>query len=177
MLHGWFWPVCASSLAVVSSGEEVEHSWVEGALEFSSGGRRLMPWRSGREFTLAAGVIAVSYKKVKSGGVPDVTPPMIKSVWLSIYDPLLRRGASAFIVGVTGRSYLRSLMHLLLTMPSFASTSSVVLAAWCAFCLPQLWQVDLTCVRSALQSLGSPCLCQVDFAMSDRPYCVESTSP
>ncbi|RRT48590.1 hypothetical protein B296_00017992 [Ensete ventricosum] len=48
--------MCASSPAIVSSGEEVEHGWVEGALEFSSGGRRLMPWSSGQEFTLAARV-------------------------------------------------------------------------------------------------------------------------
>ncbi|RZS20950.1 hypothetical protein BHM03_00053529 [Ensete ventricosum] len=97
MLHGWFWPVCASSPAVVSSGEEVEHSWVEGALEFSSGGRQLMPWSSGREFTLAAGVVADSYKKVKSGGVPDVTPPMIKSFYSGRYKSFVPEVFNAFV--------------------------------------------------------------------------------
>ncbi|RWW02092.1 hypothetical protein GW17_00034837 [Ensete ventricosum] len=37
------------------------------------------------------GSIGDSCKKVKSGEVPDMTPSMMKSVHLSIYDPLLRR--------------------------------------------------------------------------------------
>ncbi|RZS00441.1 hypothetical protein BHM03_00030147 [Ensete ventricosum] len=69
------------------SGEEVELSWVEGALGFSSGGRRLMPGSLGREFAPAARVGRGFYKKVELGGVPDVTPPMIKLVRLWICDP------------------------------------------------------------------------------------------
>ncbi|RZR78691.1 hypothetical protein BHM03_00004113 [Ensete ventricosum] len=38
------------------SEEEVEHNWVEGVLGFSLGGWWLMPWSSGKEFTLAARV-------------------------------------------------------------------------------------------------------------------------
>ncbi|RZS24871.1 hypothetical protein BHM03_00057993 [Ensete ventricosum] len=38
----------------------------------------------------------------------------------------------------------------------------------CAFCLLQLWRVDLTHVRSAVKSL-TPCLCEVSSAVSGRP--------
>ncbi|RZS04340.1 hypothetical protein BHM03_00034665 [Ensete ventricosum] len=98
-----------------------------------------------------------------------MTPPMIKLVQLSIYDPLLRRGAGAFIVGATGRSYLRSLLPLWLTMLSYFSTLSVILGVRRAFCLLQLWRVGLTHVRSVVQSLAPPRLCQVSFAVSGWP--------
>ncbi|RRT77706.1 hypothetical protein B296_00003170 [Ensete ventricosum] len=36
--HCWFWPVCASSPAIVSSGDKVEHGWEEGAFGSGSAG-------------------------------------------------------------------------------------------------------------------------------------------
>ncbi|RWV90587.1 hypothetical protein GW17_00047196 [Ensete ventricosum] len=131
--YDWFWPVCASSPTIVSSGEEMEHSWVEGVLGFYSVGRRLMPWSKGREFS-----------------------------------PTARVGAEAFIVSATGCSYLRSLRPLLLIMLSYFSTPSMVLAVRRTFCLLQLWRVDLTHVRSAVQSLAPLYLCQVGSAVSGR---------
>ncbi|RRT56633.1 hypothetical protein B296_00029605 [Ensete ventricosum] len=43
--------------------------------------------------------------------------------------PLLRRGTRVFIVSVIGRSYMRSLMPLSLTIPLYLSTTPVVLAS------------------------------------------------
>ncbi|RWW79774.1 hypothetical protein BHE74_00011928 [Ensete ventricosum] len=108
-------------------------SWVEGALGFGSGGRRLMPGSLGREFAPAA--------RVNRGFLQG-----------------------AFIVGATGRSYLRSLLPLLLTMLSYFSTPFVVLVVRRVFCLLRLWRVNLTYVRSVVQSLTPPCPCQVDHA-------------
>ncbi|RRT80481.1 hypothetical protein B296_00023676 [Ensete ventricosum] len=42
-------------------------------------------------------------------------------------------GEGAFILCIKGRSYLRPLVPLLLTIPPYASMSFVVLAAWCTF--------------------------------------------
>ncbi|RWW88117.1 hypothetical protein BHE74_00003019 [Ensete ventricosum] len=84
----------------------------------------------------------------------------------------IRSGAGAFIVGATDRSYLRSLLSLLLTMSSYFTTPSVVLAARRASCFLQLWRVDLvhlTRVRSTVRLLTPPCLCQVGFTVSGRP--------
>ncbi|RWW52262.1 hypothetical protein BHE74_00041346, partial [Ensete ventricosum] len=75
----------------------------------------------------------------------------------------------AFIVSATGRSYLRSLLPLSLTMLSYLSTTPVVLAVRRTFYLLQLWRVDLTHVKSVIQSLTPPCLCQVGFIVSGRP--------
>ncbi|RWW67318.1 hypothetical protein BHE74_00025241 [Ensete ventricosum] len=77
----------------------------------------------------------------------------------------------AFIVSVTGRSYLRSLLYLLLTMSSYFTTPSVVLAARRATCFLQLWRVDLahlTRVRSVVRLLTPPCLCQAGSTVSGR---------
>ncbi|RRT73712.1 hypothetical protein B296_00026641 [Ensete ventricosum] len=71
-------------------------------------------------------------------------------------------------MSVTSRSYLRSLLPLWLTMPSYSSTSSVVLAVRCALCPLQLWRVDPTHVKSAIPLLAPPCLCQVGFAVAGR---------
>ncbi|RWV78827.1 hypothetical protein BHE74_00004975 [Ensete ventricosum] len=73
-------------------------------------------------------------------------------------------------MSVTGHSYLRSLLPLSLTMLSYLSTTPVVLAVRCAFFLLQLWRVDLTHVRSAVQSLTPPCLCQVYVVVSGWPH-------
>ncbi|RWW11928.1 hypothetical protein GW17_00024428 [Ensete ventricosum] len=37
--HCWFWPVCASTPAVVSDGVEMENGWVEGAPGSDSAGQ------------------------------------------------------------------------------------------------------------------------------------------
>ncbi|RRT72217.1 hypothetical protein B296_00017286 [Ensete ventricosum] len=47
--HGWFWPVCASTPAVVPDGEKVEHSLVERAPGSNSIGRLRMRRNSGRD--------------------------------------------------------------------------------------------------------------------------------
>ncbi|RWV79623.1 hypothetical protein GW17_00059214, partial [Ensete ventricosum] len=66
-------------------------------------------------------------------------------VWLaSVGETSLLASAGAFIVGATGRSYLKSLLPLWLTMLSYFSTLSVVLGVRRAFCLLQLWRVGLT---------------------------------
>ncbi|RWV98311.1 hypothetical protein GW17_00038852 [Ensete ventricosum] len=78
----------------------------------------------------------------------------------------------AFIVSATGRSYLRSLLSLLLTMPSYFTTPSVVLAARRPSCFLQLWHVDLahlTRFRSVVRLLTPPCLCQAGSTVSGRP--------
>ncbi|RWW10785.1 hypothetical protein GW17_00025652 [Ensete ventricosum] len=71
--------------------------------------------------------------------------------------PLLRRGAWAFIVTITGRSYLRPLSSSLLTMSPHLTMPSVVLAARRAPSSLQLGDVDLahlTLVRSVLLQCG-----------------------
>ncbi|RWW90181.1 hypothetical protein BHE74_00000668 [Ensete ventricosum] len=78
----------------------------------------------------------------------------------------------AFIVKATRRSYLRSLLSPLLTMPSYFVVASVVLAARRASCFLQLGRVDLahlTRVRSAIRLLTPPYLCQAGSTVSDRP--------
>ncbi|RWW24780.1 hypothetical protein GW17_00010915 [Ensete ventricosum] len=52
---------------------------------------------------------------------------------------------------------------------SYSSTPFVVLAMRCTFCLLRLWRVDLTYVRSVVQSLTPPCLRQIGSAVSGRP--------
>ncbi|RRT61683.1 hypothetical protein B296_00028120 [Ensete ventricosum] len=88
-----------------------------------------------RRRCLSSGSVVVSCKKVGSGRF--AIPP-------------LRRGVRAFIVSVTGCSYLRSLLPLLLTMSSYFSIPSVVLVVRRMSCLLQLWRVDLTHVRANL---------------------------
>ncbi|RWW32874.1 hypothetical protein GW17_00002423 [Ensete ventricosum] len=80
--------------------------------------------------------------------------------------------SGAFIVKATRRSYLRSLLSPLLTMPSYFVVASVVLAARRASCFLQLGRVDLahlTRVRSAIRLLTPPYLCQAGSTVSDRP--------
>ncbi|RRT69661.1 hypothetical protein B296_00026120 [Ensete ventricosum] len=93
--------------------------------------------------------------------------------WIKGYQDgeILDSSARAFIVSATGRSYLRSLLYLLLTMPSYFTTPSVVLAARRATCFLQLWRVDLahlTRVRSVVRLLTPPCLCQAGSTVSGR---------
>ncbi|RWW59860.1 hypothetical protein BHE74_00033184 [Ensete ventricosum] len=71
-----------------------------------------------------------------------------------------------------GRSYLRPLSSLFLTIPSHLTTSSVVLAARRVLSSLQLGDVDLahlTLVRSVVRRLTLPCLCQAGSNTSGRP--------
>ncbi|RZR77224.1 hypothetical protein BHM03_00002236 [Ensete ventricosum] len=91
---------------------------------------------------------------------------------LSAANSCKKVGSGAFIVKATRRSYLRSLLSLLLTMPSYFVAASVVLAARRVSCFLQLGRVDLahlTRVRSAVRLLTPPYLCQADSTMSGRP--------
>ncbi|RZR72976.1 hypothetical protein BHM03_00018878 [Ensete ventricosum] len=76
----------ASSLAIGLSGGVVEHDWEEVAPVSSQAGRPLMVGARVRDLRLWLGSVGGSYKKVESGGIPDMTPPMIKSVELVICD-------------------------------------------------------------------------------------------
>ncbi|RWW67738.1 hypothetical protein BHE74_00024791 [Ensete ventricosum] len=96
---------------MVSSGEKMEHGWVEEAL-----GSNLAGWRLTRDF----------------------------------------------IVGAIGHSYFL--------------TPFMILVVRYAFCLLQLWRVDLTHVRSTVQSLTPPCLCQVGSPVPGRS-CWRSSHP
>ncbi|RZR99375.1 hypothetical protein BHM03_00028910 [Ensete ventricosum] len=45
--HYWFWPVCASTSAIISDKEEMEHGQMEGALGSNWMGRLRICWNSG----------------------------------------------------------------------------------------------------------------------------------
>ncbi|RWW69874.1 hypothetical protein BHE74_00022504 [Ensete ventricosum] len=55
---------------------------MEGALGSNWMGRLRICWNSGQEEMPQLGSVVESYKKVRSGGVPDVTPPMVKLISL-----------------------------------------------------------------------------------------------
>ncbi|RWW18339.1 hypothetical protein GW17_00017681, partial [Ensete ventricosum] len=85
--------------------------------------------------------------------------------------PPLRRGAGAFIVTITGRSYMRPLSSPSLTILPHFTMPSVVLAARRAPSFLQLGDVDLahlTFVRSAIRRLTLPCLCQAGSNTSEN---------
>ncbi|RWW06612.1 hypothetical protein GW17_00030049 [Ensete ventricosum] len=83
-------------------------SWL---LEWRSSGRALAPARrSGR----------VSSRHDPSDGQVSLV--------VDFSLPLPRRGAGAYIVGVVGHPYLATLLPLWLTMPSYTSTTPVILA-------------------------------------------------
>ncbi|RWV80102.1 hypothetical protein GW17_00058672, partial [Ensete ventricosum] len=91
---------------------------------------------------------------------------------LSAANSCKKVGSGAFIVKATRRSYLRSLLSLLLTMPSYFVAASVVLAARRVSCFLQLGRVGLahlTRVRSAVRLLTPPYLCQAGSTVSSRP--------
>ncbi|RRT66382.1 hypothetical protein B296_00038550, partial [Ensete ventricosum] len=84
--------------------------------------------------------------------------------------------ARAYIVGVVDHPYLATRLSLWLTLSSYASTTFAVLAVRDASTGEG---IGLTCVRSAVRSLGyRPYLYQVDrttvgvstLPVSDRPY-------
>ncbi|RWW07776.1 hypothetical protein GW17_00028819, partial [Ensete ventricosum] len=139
--HYWFSPVCASSPAIVS----VQSRSLCRGKGFSSG-RPLVPKR-------------------RSGRVGSRCDPSDGQVSLVVdfTTPLLRRDAGAFIVIVTGHPYLRSLLCMLLTMPSYFVAASVVLTVRCAACslpLGNIGLAPLTSVRSVVRRLTLLCLCQ-----------------
>ncbi|RRT72878.1 hypothetical protein B296_00030262 [Ensete ventricosum] len=58
-----------------------------------------------------------------------MTSPTVNLVqWFIFTIPLHRRGAGAYIVGVVDHPYLATWLPLWLTMPSYTSTTPVVLA-------------------------------------------------
>ncbi|RWV82071.1 hypothetical protein GW17_00056458 [Ensete ventricosum] len=86
---------------------------------------------------------------------------MVKLVqWFVFATPLPRRGAGAYIVGVVDHPYLATRLPLWLTLSSYASTTSVVLAVRDTSTGEG---IGLTCVRSAVRLLGY------------RPYLFRST--
>ncbi|RWW48525.1 hypothetical protein BHE74_00045385 [Ensete ventricosum] len=125
--HYWFRPVCASSPAVASVRSWSSVGWVE-------------PWGLAREVGYWNGGARVGRKYSNSGRPPtlarrsgrvdsqcDPSDGQVSSV-VDFAIPLLCRGAEAFIVSAIGHSYVISLISLLLTIPSYLSTTPVVLA-------------------------------------------------
>ncbi|RWV98613.1 hypothetical protein GW17_00038523 [Ensete ventricosum] len=106
-----------------------------GTSGFGSGSRLLEWWSSGRAEVFQLGSAAESCKKVRSC-------------------------AGAYIVGVVYHPYLATWLPLWLTIPSYTSTTSVVLAVRHASTGKG---VGLTCVKSIVRPLGiQPYMCQVD---------------
>ncbi|RRT33668.1 hypothetical protein B296_00037555, partial [Ensete ventricosum] len=90
----------------------------------------------------------------------DPSDGQISSV-VNFAIPLLRRGAGAFIVIVTGYPYLNLLSSLLLTIQLHLTMSSVVLAArrapagkGCRPCPPYLCQVGRMTTDPSMPALG-----------------------
>ncbi|RRT40923.1 hypothetical protein B296_00035025 [Ensete ventricosum] len=81
--------------------------------------------------------------------------------------PLSRRVAGAYIVGAVGHPYLATLLPSWLIMPSYPSTTPVVLTVRHASAGKD---VDLTYVRLAVRPLGiRPYLCQVGRTIAGAP--------
>ncbi|RWW50941.1 hypothetical protein BHE74_00042758 [Ensete ventricosum] len=123
----WFRPVCASSPVVVSVRSWSLIRWVKTrgpALVVGCwSGRARVGWKrlgSGQSLTPAR-------RSGRVGSRRDPSDGQVSSV-VGFAIPLLRRGAGAFIVSAVGHSYLISLLPLLLTMPSYLSTTPAVLA-------------------------------------------------
>ncbi|RWW62850.1 hypothetical protein BHE74_00030002 [Ensete ventricosum] len=122
--------------------------------------------------SLELGSTTNSCKKVGWGSRCDLSDGQV-SLIVNFAIPLLRGGAGAFIVKGTRRSYLRSLLSMLLTMPSYFVAASVVLAVTRASCFLQLGRVDLahlTRVKSVVRLLTPPYLCQAGSTVSGRPH-------
>ncbi|RWW41564.1 hypothetical protein BHE74_00052947 [Ensete ventricosum] len=129
---------------------------------------------------LQLGSTVDSYKKVGSGGIPDVTPSMVKLVQLSICDPPAPEARVLPTAAVACRPYPCQASRTIAdsSMPVLGRLHCVGSATLYATLLLRrgagafiVGITGLSYLRSALQS---PCLCQVDFAMSGRSYCVES---
>ncbi|RZS01943.1 hypothetical protein BHM03_00031904 [Ensete ventricosum] len=112
---------------------------MDGTSGFDSGSRLLEWWSSGREEVFQLGPVVDSCKKA----------------------------GSVYIVGVVDHPYLATWLPLWLTMPSYTSTTPVVLAVRDASTGKG---IGLTCVRSAVRPLGiRPHLCQVDRTTTGAP--------
>ncbi|RRT49609.1 hypothetical protein B296_00052287 [Ensete ventricosum] len=87
----------------------------------------------------------------------DMGPPSSTKI---LVENLCVCSIGAFIVGATGRSYLRSLLHLLFIMLSYFSTSSMVLTVMRVLpiiamaCRPYLCQVGRTIADSSIPMVG-----------------------
>ncbi|RWV81998.1 hypothetical protein GW17_00056537, partial [Ensete ventricosum] len=136
----------ATPFAKISSGEKLlclssrcgllsKHCWFRPVCVSSPAIVSAQSWSSGRG--KRAPSPAARVVELRSGG--DVSARVGR--WF------LQEGAWAFIVMVTGHPYLRSLLRMLLTMPSYFVVASVVLAVRCAAgegrsCPPYLCQVS-----------------------------------
>ncbi|RWW54291.1 hypothetical protein BHE74_00039136 [Ensete ventricosum] len=160
--HCWFRPVCASSPAVVSTQRWSSIGWEEpSGLAWEVG-----CWSGGVQVggkCFSSGQLLIPARRSgRVGSRRDPSDGQVSSV-VDFVIPLIHRGAGAFIVIVTGRSYLRLLSSLLLTILLHLTTPSVVLAMRRASSFLQLRDVDLapiTLVRSVVRRLTLPCLCQ-----------------
>ncbi|RZS15968.1 hypothetical protein BHM03_00047895 [Ensete ventricosum] len=82
---------------------------------------------------------------------------------------------SAYIVGVVDHPYLTTWLPLWLTMPSYISTTPVVLVMRDASTGKG---IGLTCVRSVVRPLGiRPYLCQVGRTIAGAPILMSDQLP
>ncbi|RRT42225.1 hypothetical protein B296_00022753 [Ensete ventricosum] len=126
---------------------------------------------SGRNVLARVGRWFLQEGRVWWGSRHDLSNGQVSLV-VDFATPLLHRGAWAFIVTITGRSYLRPLSSPSLTILPHFTTPSVVLAARRASSFLQLGDVDLahlTFVRSVVRRLTLSCLCQAGSNTSGRP--------
>ncbi|RRT31581.1 hypothetical protein B296_00047188 [Ensete ventricosum] len=114
---------------------------MDGSLVPRHGGWLLEWWSLGQEEAPQVGSGVGSYKEVGSG-------------------------AKAYILSVIGHPYLATLLPLWLIIPSYPSTTPVVLAVRHAFVGKG---VDLTCVRSVVRPLAPPILASDQLPASGRP--------
>ncbi|RRT64306.1 hypothetical protein B296_00019384 [Ensete ventricosum] len=120
------WAVCASSPAVISVRSWSLIGWVEP----QGPAREVGCWndgaRVGLKYSSSGRFLTPARRSGWVGSRRDPSDGQVSSV-VSFAIPLLRRGAGAFIVSAIGRSYLISLLSLLLTMSSYLSTMLAIL--------------------------------------------------
>ncbi|RWW14273.1 hypothetical protein GW17_00021970 [Ensete ventricosum] len=152
-------PVCASSPAIVSVRSWSSIGWVvpRGSTREVgcwNGGARVGPKysSSGRPLTPAR-------RSGRVGSRRDPSDGEVSSV-VGFCDPLPRRGAEAYIVGVVGHPYLTTWLPLWLTMLLHTSTMPAVLAVGHA---SSGKGVGLTCARPVVRPLAPPYLRPANF--------------
>ncbi|RWV82041.1 hypothetical protein GW17_00056491, partial [Ensete ventricosum] len=157
--HCWFKPLCANLPVVVSGRSRCSTRWMDPSYPVTgvgcwSGGARIRRrhLRSGRALAPARRSGRVSSRR-------DPSDDQVSFV-VDFSIPLPCRGVGAYIVGVVGYSYLATLLPLWLTMPSYPSTTPIVLAMRHASAGKG---VDLTCVRSVVRPLAPPYLHPANF--------------
>ncbi|RZS24306.1 hypothetical protein BHM03_00057357 [Ensete ventricosum] len=155
------WPLCASSPAVVSGRSWCSARWMDPSypvtgVGYWTGGARVR----GRQLRLGRAPTPAR----RSGRVNSRRDPSDDQVSFVVCfsTPLPRKGAGAFIVSAVDHSYLVTLLPLWPTIPSYPSTTPIVLAVRRASagrgCRPYLCQVGCTtidaphtCIRPAVR--------------------------